>query len=73
MSERDDLIEEAEAMPLGTLAKQVVRGNYMAGIHDTVLVRRCSKVKKRNPLPMGIVVAAACVGLVLLLGVTFVW
>ncbi len=73
LNERQHLIKEVEAMPLGSLAKLVVRGSYVPGVHDSVLVNRCSRVKKKNLLPMGIVVAGVCVGLLLLLGVRFVW
>ena len=46
--ERDKLIKLAREKPLGDLAYQVLRGSYLAGVDDTVLIKRCEKISKSS-------------------------
>lgn len=41
---RDELKYQALMIPLEQLAKQVIQGNFIPGIHDEILIRRCRAV-----------------------------
>ena len=45
---REELVKQANEMPLGDLAKQVVSGSYTDGIHNAVLIERCIPITKSN-------------------------
>jgi len=46
MNERDEVIKQANELPLGDLAKQVVSGSYTDGVHNAVLIQRCIEAEE---------------------------
>ena len=45
---KEELIAQANEMPLGDLAEQVIRTGYPVGIHDTILIERCRALDSRT-------------------------
>ena len=48
MCQRNNMIADAKKIPLDELAKKVIYGNYVPGVHDTVLIERCEKIARQN-------------------------